>query len=558
MTKPNKKPVPKAKKVPAKSARVAFQEKPLGNAFYWGALGTFIFLTSLIRLRLLSIPFERDEGEYAYIAKLMLKGIAPFKEAYTMKLPGTSAMYAFLMTIFGQTNIGVHLGVLLMGTGTILFLYLAFKKLFNAHVALFAAGVYAFMSVSPTVLGFAAHATHFITFFVAIALYFLSRFYENRTILWAGLLGLMLGLAFIMKQQAVFFIVFGGISIVMASAMEKPFRFKPLFFQLVVFTAAVLLPYGILVLILKGAGTFDRFWFWTMTYAGKYALGLSVDDGVKEFITRFKPMLSEFTFFWLAFFAGIVFTFFSRFTKQQKLLVLLFSLCAFLTVCPGLYFRRHYFVCFLPAVGLMGGVAMYYLTTWLSRFSKNRYIPLLPFILLSLAAIVAVAGNKNYYFSSTPNEICKQQYGNNPFIESLQIADYIKKNSVATDKIAVLGSEPQISFYADRLSASGYIYTYPLVEIQPFNQQMQEEMAVEIEKSKPKFIVYCLISASWLGKVGAPDTIFNWFNSYANINYELTGVVDIYNDQTIYKWNEEAAAYQPNSEQQIKIYKLKD
>src|SRR5437868_5270202 len=115
MSKPNKKPVPKAKKPSDKAGRAPLQAKPLGDTFYWSALGFIIFITSLIRFRLLNIPFERDEGEYAYIAKSILKGIAPFKETYTMKLPGTSAMYAFLMEIFGQTNKGVHLGLLLVG-----------------------------------------------------------------------------------------------------------------------------------------------------------------------------------------------------------------------------------------------------------------------------------------------------------------------------------------------------------------------------------------------------------------------------------------------------------
>ncbi|MEP6645467.1 MAG: glycosyltransferase family 39 protein [Saprospiraceae bacterium] len=557
MSNSGKKPVPKSKKVSEKSARVAPQEKPISDTFYWAALGIVIFCTSLIRLRLLNIAFERDEGEYAYIAKLLMKGIAPFKEAYTMKLPGTSAMYAFIMTIFGETNSGIHFGVLVMGIGTILFLFLAFKKLFNAQVALFAAGVYAIMSVSPTVLGFAAHATHFITFFVAIALYFLSRFYDQRTIITAGLVGLMMGLAFMMKQQAVFFIVFGGIAVVMTGLMEKPVKIGPVLLQGLVYSVAALLPYAILVLILKGAGTFDKFWFWTMAYAGKYALGLSVDDGMKEFVARFKPMLSEFTFFWILFFAGIILTFLSKFTVKQKLFIFLFSISAFLTVCPGFYFRRHYFICFLPAIGLMGGVALYYLTDILSRYSKSRYIAIMPFLIFCFAGIAAVSGNKDFYFNSTTAQIAKKQYGNNPFNESIKIAEYIKKNSADTDRIAVMGSEPQIMFYADRLSATGYIYTYPLVEIQPFNQQMQNEMAAEIEKNKPKFIVYCLISASWLGKVGAPDTIFGWFNGYSAANYDMVGIVDIYNETTMYKWDAEVTGYAPKSDQQIKVFKRK-
>src|SRR3954447_20963536 len=64
-----------------------------------------------IRFRLLDMPLERDEGEYAYAGQLMLQGIPPYKFAYNMKLPGTYASYAFIMAVFGQTTRGIHLGL---------------------------------------------------------------------------------------------------------------------------------------------------------------------------------------------------------------------------------------------------------------------------------------------------------------------------------------------------------------------------------------------------------------------------------------------------------------
>ncbi len=557
MSKKSKKPLPKVQKSTERPVRAVPQSKGPAIDYYWVALGVVILCTSLIRLHLLNIPLERDEGEYAYIARLMQRGMTPFNEAYTMKLPGTSAMYAILMTIFGDSNKGIHAGLLVIGIATIIFLFLAFRRLINPSVALFASSVFAIMSVSPTVLGFAAHATHFIIFFVAVALFFLSRYYERQTLVTAFLIGLMFGLAFMMKQQAVFFIVYGGLAIILGGIFEKPIKFGRVILQTLIYSVAAVLPYVITVVFLKSAGAFDKFWFWTITYAGKYAGGLSLAEGAKEFVARFTPMLKEFTLFWILFFAGIVLTFFAKLTLKQKIFIILFSLFAFLTVCPGFYFRRHYFIVFLPAIGLLGGVALYFLTSLFNRNSKSSYISVIPFLVFCIAGIAAVSGNKDYYFNFTPAQIAKQQYGNNPFNESLQIADYIRKNSSDTAKIAVLGSEPQIAFYADRLSATGYIYTYPLVEIQPFNQQMQEEMVAEIEKSKPEFIVYCLISASWLGKQGAPDTIFTWFNTYNANYYQLTGVVDIFNEQTIYKWNEEALTYKPSSQQQILIYKRK-
>ena len=70
----------------------------------WLVLAVSVFgLVLAIRIRLLGIPLERDEGEYAYAGQLMLQGIPPYELAYNMKFPGTYAAYAAIMSVFGQT-----------------------------------------------------------------------------------------------------------------------------------------------------------------------------------------------------------------------------------------------------------------------------------------------------------------------------------------------------------------------------------------------------------------------------------------------------------------------
>ena len=55
----------------------------------WWTLAVIVFgVTVAIRIRLLGIPLERDEGEYAYAGQLILQGIPPYKLAYNMKFPG--------------------------------------------------------------------------------------------------------------------------------------------------------------------------------------------------------------------------------------------------------------------------------------------------------------------------------------------------------------------------------------------------------------------------------------------------------------------------------------
>src|SRR6266550_8784460 len=120
---------------------------------WWILLALAIGAVVFIRIRLLAIPLERDEGEYAYAGQLMLQGIPPYKLAYNMKFPGTYAAYALIMSIFGQTITGIHLGFLLVNAATIALVFLLGRRLINEMAGLVAAASYAVLSLSPTVLG---------------------------------------------------------------------------------------------------------------------------------------------------------------------------------------------------------------------------------------------------------------------------------------------------------------------------------------------------------------------------------------------------------------------
>jgi hypothetical protein len=169
--KATKKPIPAESKSNIKAEKeVASQSNNID--FYTIALGLVIVIVALLRFRLLGIPLERDEGEYAYMGKLILQGIMPYSEAYNMKLPGTYFMYAFIMAIFGDTYSGIHTGLMIMTIGSIVLLFYSLKKLFNPMIALVTVACYGIMSVSVNLLGFAAHATHFVVFYVALALLF--------------------------------------------------------------------------------------------------------------------------------------------------------------------------------------------------------------------------------------------------------------------------------------------------------------------------------------------------------------------------------------------------
>src|SRR5213594_2099461 len=129
----------------------------------WIFLAVIVFtLVVAIRIRLFGIPLERDEGEYAYAGQLILQGIPPYKLAYNMKFPGTYAAYALIMSIFGQTIHAIHFGLLLVNIATIALIFFVGRRLIDSTTGIVVAASYAVLSVSPSVLGLAAHATNFV------------------------------------------------------------------------------------------------------------------------------------------------------------------------------------------------------------------------------------------------------------------------------------------------------------------------------------------------------------------------------------------------------------
>src|SRR5262249_40428701 len=134
---------------------------------------------------------------------------------------------------------------------------------------------------------------------------------------------------------------------------------------------------------------------------------------------------------------------------------------------------------------------------------------------------------RQYFFTLGPNAVARANFRRNPFPEAVRLATHIRLNSEPEDQVAVIGSEPQIYFYARRRAATAFIYTYPLMETHPFAHSMQQEMIAEIEAARPRFLVLVNVPTSWLARPGSSPAIIEWFREYAEKHYRVTGIADI-------------------------------
>ncbi|MGH7788908.1 MAG: hypothetical protein ACRERC_18705, partial [Candidatus Binatia bacterium] len=161
---------------------------------------------------------------------------------------------------------------------------------------------------------------------------------------------------------------------------------------------------------------------------------------------------------------------------------------------------------------------------------------------------LALALQADILFRHTPVDTTRAIYGANPFPEAVEVARYLRQHAAPDDRIAVIGSEPQIYFYARRPAATGYIYMYPLMEPHPFARSMQEDMIAQIERARPRFVVMVNVDSSWLRLTQSHDLLFTWAERLLNDGYQPVGLAEIVAGQaTVYRWGADAAAVMPQS-----------
>ena len=222
------------------------------------------------------------------------------------------------------------------------------------------------------------------------------------------------------------------------------------------------------------------------------------------------------------------------------------------------YFFSHYFVMLLPALCLFAGQAVSAAIQWARVRKPDSAWVALPAGLFILMWMLAVLHYRTIFFILSPEQVCKQIYHANPFLECRQIGRHLGEHSAPEARIAILGSEPELLFYARRHSATGYIYMYDLIESQPYAGVMQREMIAQIEEARPGYLVFVVNPVSWDPRADfqrvAGTAVMTWLPKFVKDFYEPAGLVIIKPDPE-YCWGKDAMNRPPFRGPFIKIFK---
>ena len=512
---------------------------PLAAQFLsFGTVLTVVIAVSIVKLHLLAMPLERDEGEYAYIAQLLMHGSPLYLNAFSAKLPAIYFFYAAVMALFGQSPFGIHLGLLFLNTATTVLVFLLCRRLFDPYTGTIAAAAFAILTLGKYALAF--NIEHLVIFLVLGGLLLMLRAIERGS----GFItsGVVFGLAFIAKQHAALFVLFGTLYLAWASRAVIKERIK----RACLFLAGAAMPFAALCVLFYMQGVFKEFWFWVVTYASSYCAVMTIPDGIKSFFYVAGKVAGCASLIWVAALFGLLAA--GRLERQKRVFVIGFTIASFLAMTPGFYFRHHYFIFLFPAMALLAGLA--------ARPRRPAFTAL--FVLLFAFSVFQ---QRQFLFGMDPARACRDIYVNSPIVESVEVAKYIESRSGKDSRVIVLGSEPQIYFYLRRRAPVSYIYMYPLLEEAPYAVQMQERFKREIESANAEYVVGVHINTSWFNwyaNAALAKPMFRWIDAYQKKYYDVVGVADmISRTETVYKWDSDAKGYKPRSDSYIVVLRRK-
>lgn len=490
----------------------------------WPWLGVLLILllTGFVRYRLLDLPLERDEGEYAYAGQLLLQGIPPYQLAWNMKLPGTYFAYALGMDCFGQTTAGIHETLMVVNALTIIFVFALARRLFGNTAGLAACATFGILSMSPAVMGMAAHANHFVMLFAVWGTLLLWRgeeFYRWYIFFFCGVL---YGVAFLMKQQGICFCLFAAVFVIGNALVNKNVLSTVFVRKIFYLLLGMIVPLALTCKYLQMVGVFPKFLFWTYTYAVAYATEVTLHEGVVNFLAYVAKK-------WLVFFAYMGFILVSvpfmlrdQAYRNKILFASAFLFFSCVATAIGLNFREHYFILLLPALAVFIGLAV----VSLRNATENRFFKIIPPLVCLVILGGSVYQQRDFFFQLPANAVSRIIYaGDVPFTAMPAVGDYLRGHSSTGATVAVIGSEPELYFYAQRHSATGYLYMYALMEPQPFASEMQHEMISEIETNQPEFLVFVANPNSWSVRPASDKTVFQWFGHYSSTAYQKQAVL---------------------------------
>jgi len=468
----------------------------------WFLLWTCIVLVYvLLRVNTIGIPLDRDEGMFGYAGQVILNGGIPYLDVIEQKPPLSFYIYSLALLFVPPSSAGIHLFLHAYNFLTLLVLFQTARIFSDSYTTgLWVAFVYAVVSSCPTIQGFTASTEMFMLLPLSLSLLFGVMAVRSEKPQHAMLSGLFGALACWTKPTGSIILLFLVGYLFFARIRRTYGRtdaiFKALVYPLAWLTGSI----GISILIVGYffvSQVFDEFLYWSFVHGYHYSKEVTLSW--RSLHQAWKWLMEIVKGNPVVVVVGLGCALAALMRREKKgAFALGFLIFSILATIPG-YAYRHYFAQLAPALAFFGGFGL----SSLDDLRKTRS-GMTGLLLISVLAVLVfpVAVHHGYYLSKSPVEFTRDFFGLNPFPESVDLAEFIKRQTQEDDSVFVVGSEPQILFYSERKSATAFAMIYPLMRSFPRYMEFQQRAWEEIEKNTPSYIITMKFGESilWDGK----------------------------------------------------------
>ena len=470
-------------------------------------LAGIVLIASAVRIPLLGIPFERDEGEYAYIAWRLGHHELPYRDWVDQKPPAIFWVYRAALALPIDPIRAVHLAALIFSAASACALFFLARRFMNQSWAFVVAVIFILLSADPWIEGTAANTEIFMLLPLILAqiAFFKSIQNPKHRTMSILLCGALIGIAVAFKQVAA---VNWFLLIALFPIFAKPqMRWRePVWFTIwsAVGAVAVAAITALYFWIRHGLSELvDNVLAHNLAYIGAISWSERFHF-CTDTLTRLAP--SELLVWVLA---GVGFIALAT-TRNAKSIAFLVGwlITSALGISASGYFFPHYFQQWLPPLALLSILG----TGWLSElnFWKRSWIPriALGFLLVALPLKTLWP----FWFSYSPADAVRKIYPGNFFAEMPAFAERIAQVTLPEQRVFAFGAEPEVLFYAQRVSATRYIFLFPLYG--PYRNIRDKQIATteEIQRNAPSAAVY--VPNDLFFSTGSDQYFTEWSLSY--------------------------------------------
>lgn len=429
-----------------------------------------VLIAILLRLPVLGLPLERDEGAYGLIAASWLKGALPYRDLFDHKPP---LIYLLFMPAVSGTPGPVPLRIWL----TCLFvlqlplLHTIGRRVYGQTAAILATLIYAVTGSAFQLQGLIFNTEQALTLPALVALLALVRGAGDERVRWPLLYGLFLGLISLIKPTAV------PLLFLLLLLFRAPSPWTHLRNSA---TATVMLcvPWLPVFGYWGSAGALHDLRFALFDYNRIYTQESAVrwtTAGLVDMLAPLAPLLVCAT-------GGMV-TGAGIAGARGRMAVTLWTLAFLGAGLLGLRPYIHYYYPALPGLALLAAPTLLSLgqRAWQARGVRRVLGIVGPVALLTLLLLPLMLGNFRLV-GRTAEEQATALYGPDGqyyFGPAEQVAAYIKAVTQPDEAIYVWASEPEIYLLADRRPASRFIYDYPLRLLPEAQAELQHDLTLQ-------------------------------------------------------------------------------